>query len=202
MRGRDGIAALLFSTIVTVIIMTGGPTPDIVLPDYVPDEVVILERPTVNLPFIMRQGNWRGNRGEGSCVYATMTSLLRWQGKEEFANYWRENYENGSWPERLVEEFEKEDIRYAYTTDGNVDFLEWAVSTRRGCGITVMGGIHMVALVHLDDEVAGILDNNYTENIKWVSRESMIAEWQSSRGWAVTPVYTPSPPLKPKKRKK
>jgi hypothetical protein len=38
------------------------------------------ERPTVNVPVALRQANWTSN-GSGSCVHATMISLLRWQGR-------------------------------------------------------------------------------------------------------------------------
>ena len=86
-------------------------------------------------------------------------------------------------------------IRYAYVTNGDVRFLEWACRTRRGCGITVLGGAHMVALVHLDDKWAAILDNNNVERFIWVPRETLIAEWKASYGWAVTPIYTPTAPL-------
>jgi hypothetical protein len=58
-----------------------------------------------------------------------------------------------------------------------------------------MGGSHMVALVHLDSKWAGLLDNNNVSKIKWVSREALIAEWKSSYGWAVTPIYSPAAPL-------
>ncbi len=160
------------------------------------------EYPTVNLPVALRQENWRGNKKEGSCVHATMVSLFRWQGRFAMANHWRATYGNGevaddTWDARdnLVQKMEREGVRYAYTTAGDVAFLEWACSTRRGCGVTVMGGKHMVALVHFDAEWAGILDNNDVERITWIPRETFVAEWQNSNGWAVTPVYTPAPPL-------
>ncbi len=164
-----------------------------------PDEgrtpVVKIEYPTVNLPVSLRQTNWLGSKDEGSCVHATMISLLRWQGRSATADYWRRNYGNGEWPEDLAAKFDQEGVRYAYTTDGDVKFLEWACSTRRGCGVTVMGGKHMVALVHFDEKWAGILDNNDTDKITWVPRDTFVAEWQNSNGWAVTPVYNPAPPL-------
>ena len=153
------------------------------------------EYPTINLPVSLRQPNWIGNRNEGSCVHATMISLLRWQGRHNTADYWRRNYGNGEWPEDLAAKFNREGLRYAYVTNGDVGFLDWACSTRRGCGVTVMGGRHMVALVHFDNEWAGILDNNDTDAITWVPRDTFVSEWQNSNGWAVTPVYNPAPPL-------
>lgn len=153
------------------------------------------ERPTVNVPLALRQSNWIGNQGEGSCVHATMISLLRWQGRLNKADYWRQTYGNGEWPDDLAAKFDRENVRYAYTTDGDVRFLEWACRTRRGCGITVMGGAHMVALVHLDAQWAAILDNNSVSKFKWVPRATLIAEWKASHGWAVAPIYTPAAPL-------
>ena len=129
------------------------------------------ERPTVNVPAALRQSNWRGSQGQGSCVHATMISLFRWQYRLKTADYWRRTYGDGEYPEDLAARFNKEGIRYAYVTNGDVRFLEWACRTRRGCGITVMGGAHMVALVHLDDKWAAILDNNNVERFILAFRE-------------------------------
>lgn len=154
------------------------------------------EYPTVNIDGALRQENWLGDEDEGSCVHATMIMLLRWQGRDDLADYWRGRYENGEWPEGLADKFDTEGVRYAYTSQGkDVSFLEWACRTRRGCGVTVQEGRHMVMLVHLDAERAGIIDNNRPGEIQWRSRESFLNEWFNSRSWAVTPVYTPPPPL-------
>jgi hypothetical protein len=163
------------------------------------------EYPTVNLPLSLRQSNWtmkKGREEEGSCVHATWVSLLRWNGQPDKAAYWRRTYAGGeiaddSWgsTDNFKAKLDREGVRYAYTTSGDVNFLEWACSTRRGAGVTVIGGKHMVALVHFDNEWAGILDNNDVETIHWIPRETFVAEWQNSNGWAVTPVYSPSPPL-------
>ena len=172
-----------------------GDTPTDNRPDYVYPEFQ-REFPTVNLEQSFRQGNWLGSQREGSCVHATMIMLFRWQGREDLAEKWRATYENGEWHDGLAAKFDKEGVRYAYTWKQNdVRFLEWACKTRRGCGVTVLGGAHMVMLVHLDDKWAGILDNNFTEKIKWVPRQTFISEWKNSYSWAVTPVYTPPPPL-------
>jgi len=150
--------------------------------------------PIVDIPPGLRQQNWLGTKGEGSCVHATMISLFRHQGRPNTAAKWGKSYGNGESSEALAAKFNAEGIRYAYVTNGDVAFLEWACSTRRGCGVTVMGGRHMVALVHFDDEWAGILDPNDTSKITWVERDTFLAEWHNSYGWAVTPVYTPLPP--------
>ena len=153
------------------------------------------ERPTVNVPAALRQSNWRGPEGQGSCVHATMISLLRWQYRLKTADHWRQTYGDGEQPEDLAAKFDQEGIRYAYVTNGDVRFLEWACRTRRGCGITVMGGGTWSPWSIMDDKWAAILDNNNVEKFIWVPRETLIAEWKASYGWAVTPIYAPAAPL-------
>ena len=168
-------------------LMLGSPPPD--------EAPIRREYPTVNLPRGLRQRNWVGDRGEGSCVHASMVMLFRWQGFPAMADWWRQNNANGEWAEDLAYKFDAAKVRYAQTTTADVNFLQWACDTRRGAGVTVMGGKHMVCLVHLDDTWAGILDNNNIDTITWVPRETFLAEWRSSHGWAVTPIYWPAPPL-------
>ena len=55
-----------------------------------------LAQPVVNIPVACRQSNWTGPQGEGSCVWATMTSLLRWQGRTNTAEHIRHNYGDGT----------------------------------------------------------------------------------------------------------
>jgi hypothetical protein len=55
----------------------------------------------------------------------------------------------------------------------------------------------MIALVHLDDKWAGLLDDNSTDHYIWVPRERFLAEWKASNSWAVTPIYAPAAPLPP-----
>lgn len=156
------------------------------------------EYPTISIEQIFREKNWIGPGGEGSCVHASMAMLFRWQGRPDLGDLWRQTYSDGEGTlgTGLAAKFDKEGVRYAYTTgEKDLSFLEWAVATRRGCGITVKGGAHMVLLIHLDEKRAGILDNNFPEEIKWVDRETLLAEWYNSQSWAVTPVYTPPPPL-------
>jgi len=183
---------------VGILFLTGCGQFDTIMPNIdVPNtspKVVISERPVVNIPYDLRQENWLGRKREGSCTWATTISLLRWQGRYRTADWVRKNRGDGEWPEHMAEGLDSAGIRYAYTTDGNVEFLEWACRTRRGCGITVNGGAHMVALVHLDNQWAAILDNNDIEKFIWIPRAALIAEWQASYGWATTVLYTPCPP--------
>jgi hypothetical protein len=124
-----------------------------------------------------------------------MVSLMRWQGLHGMADRWRSSYYGGEYASKLASKLDANGVRYAYVTSGDVSFLDWACKTRRGCGITVHGGAHMVTLVHLDDKWAATLDNNDISKFNWTTREDLIREWKSSYGWAVTPVYSPAAPL-------
>lgn len=152
------------------------------------------ERPIVNLPVALRQTNWSSG-GQGCCVWATTVSLLNWQGRERTAERLRRVADGGAEPEGFAQRLDSLGIRYAYTTAGDVKFLEWALRTRRGCGVTVMGGAHFAALVHLDSKVAILLDNNSVEKYKVVTREAFLAEWKSSYGWGLAVLYGPAAPL-------
>lgn len=154
------------------------------------------EYPTVNLPMALREKNWLGQKGQGSCVHASMIMILRWQGRLKLADWWRTHHGDGEWEDNLMRKFNAAGVRFASTENKrDVTFLEWACRTRRGCGVTCMGGRHMVCLVHFDNKWAGILDNNRIEKIKWMPRETFLSEWFNSNSWAITPVYTPAPPL-------
>ena len=164
-------------------------------PDMGRTPAVKTEYPTVNLPIPARQSNWLGSKNEGSCVHATMISLLRWQNRPGMADYWRHTMAMASGLKTLLRSLTTMGYGTPTLQMAILRFLEWACSTRRGCGVTVMGGKHMIALVHLDSEWAGILDNNDIDTITWVPRDTFMAEWQNSNGWAVTPIYSPAPPL-------
>lgn len=163
------------------------------------------ERPIVNIPMELRQENWLGRvEREGSCVWASTISLLHWQGRHNTAEWLRRTRGDGETPLSFAKQLDEIGIRYAHVFNGDVAFLEWACRTRRGAAVTIMGGQHMVTLVHLDEEWAAILNNNNNREFIWIPREKFIAAWKFSLvtrygrysgGWAVTPIYTPAAPL-------
>ena len=153
------------------------------------DERFAKEIPTVDLPRELREQNWGG----GSCVHASTVHLLRWQGHHELADWWRASYSGGEYSERLNRRLNAAGLKYAFTVEGDTAFLEWALRTRRGAGITYWPS-HAVNLVHLDDQWAGLLDNNRVEQIIWIPRAEFLRRWRDYGGWAWTLVYNPPPP--------
>jgi hypothetical protein len=158
------------------------------------------ERPVVNPHVSYRQSNWRGPKGQGSCVHASLTSMLRWQNQFELAARWRATYGgDGEYDTELRSRLDEQGIPFAYTINANLKLLDIAHATRRGallwwkpnhccmfCGwVSVNGQLHAV-----------ILDNNHIQNYELVERSQFQRLWAGYGGFALTTLYDPpSPPL-------
>lgn len=187
----------LFVAVVAVLLFCSGGGESAADLRFVPTEPFQDLQPVVDIPQGYRQQNW-APYGEGSCVHASMVMLMRWQGHPELADWWRDTFHSGEYPDGLAQKLDEAGVSFAETRSGDVEFLEWCIRTRRGACVTIMGGAHMVCLVGLDDQHAWILDNNDPHNITRWTRRGFLNEWHSSgHQWAVTPVYDP-PPRKPK----
>jgi len=168
----------------------------------------IVERPVVNIPPKLRQGNWlrRGTRADGSCCHASLISLLRWQGQHTLADRWRRTHSGGEFTWTMQEALDEAGIPYAWCTNGDERFLEWSIRTRRGACIQYMDSpsstcYHMVNVVDLTDNWVCLLDNNDPRRFKWMKRDQFMRNWKQSKGWAFTPVYSPAAPLPPHHRR-
>jgi hypothetical protein len=165
---------------------------------FSPRRKPVIERPTVNVPYKLRQGNWLGGRQrDGSCVHATMISLLQWQGRSDLASYWKRAHGGGEYPDSFRAKLEGADVDYVWCEKGDERFLEWAIQTRRGAGIRINEGRHMVALVDLTPKYAAILDNNDVSKFKWIDRAALVQNWMACGSWAFSPAYSPAAPLPP-----
>ena len=149
----------------------------------------------VDVPVPMRQSNWVGSQGKGSCVWASLVTLFRWQNRPATAEWIHTHCGDGAGPRDVEAVFDRIGVRYAETFDDHdVNFLEWSIRTHRGCAVGVDDCSHMVCLVALNESYAGILDNNSVGKIIWIPRDEFLADWFKSNSWAVTPVYTPIAP--------
>ena len=152
------------------------------------------EIPAMNPPYEMRQKNWIRN-GRGSCFHASAISVMRWQGQNELADYWRRTYGGGEYAENLCAKLDREQVRFAATLNGDVGFLEWCTRTRRGAAIPYFDS-HAVTLVELNEREALLLDNNRTERYIRIPRDTFISNWRGRYGGcAITLVYAPPAPL-------
>ena len=146
--------------------------------------------PIVDLPLAARCRNYAG----GSCVCASTISLLRWQGRDDLAAALRTSCIGGQSAGSLHAHLDRLGVRYATTTSGDLAFLQWAIRTRRGCGITYYP-MHYVNLVDLTRDHATLLDNNRVAQYITIPRDEFLRRWRGYGGWATTVVYAPAAPL-------
>jgi len=149
--------------------------------------------PPMDLPMEWRTKNYLG----GSCVHASMVSCLRWQGHDELADWWRQTYSGGEHSSGLISKADRAGLKFAYTKDGDPNFLDWCSRTRRGAVIFYKPShsINFNGWVLRDGrEHAALLDNNNVSRYEYVPRDTFISRWRGYGGFGFTVVYDPPPP--------
>jgi hypothetical protein len=141
----------------------------------------------------LRQLNYNG----GSCVYASLCIVLDWQHRSDLSNRLRHNYSGAASQGDLIRACESLGINYAYTIKGDPEFLEWCDRTNRGAAIFYFNN-HAVTfagyITRDKQKYAWLIDNNAPSKYIEVPKNQFIAEWKKYGGFALTSVYSPSPP--------
>lgn len=146
-----------------------------------------------DVPVEMRQENW-APYGEGSCVHASVVTMLRWHGMDELAAWWRDTYHSGETATGLLDKLDQAGLKYAYTDTGDVAFLEWASRNRLVVGLPYTPA-HFMNLVDLTSTKAVLLDNNSTDKYIYIDRDVFLNAWKNRySGFAFVLVYPPQPP--------
>jgi hypothetical protein len=160
------------------------------------------ERPVANVPVALRQINWLGPHGSGSCAWASLATDLNWEGEYALAKRIRATHGDGVSVKSLCAGLTAEHIPFAWSSGkGDVAFLEAALAGRRGvlCGVNfehpVDDANHMVVLSHLDAQSAALIDPNYPSRDRWMTREEFLSLWSSTGSIAFVPLYSPTNPL-------
>ena len=153
------------------------------------------EQPPVAPPVSERTWNYAG----GSCMHASLITLLRWQGREKAADYWRSNYYGSAGVHKLAGIAERLNLDYAITNNGSTRFMQWASDTGRGAAIHWHRGIpnwrspriggHAVTFCGYFNGNALLIDNNSPRKYIRISKQQFIQEWRSYGGYAMTVVY-------------
>jgi hypothetical protein len=157
-----------------------------------------LEQPVVQLPAPLRQKNWTVN-GEGSCVYASLTTVARWCHRFDVAE-WLSNPEingGGEYGSRLRQKLDSVGVPYSYTDRANVEFLDWCDESRRGCILwwktshccTFAGWIRVNG-----KRYATIIDNNHPHVYEFTEEKLFLSEWNRFGGFGLTLLYDPASP--------
>lgn len=150
-------------------------------------------QPCIDNPIEQRYRN-----PDGSCVHVSFATVLANQGKDELADWWADRYHGGEGAGGLRSKAIANNIPFSDTTDGSVQWVDWAMRTGRGCVVNDRPG-HVRTLVGLDPATvpnakAYVLDNNGPPTrIHTYGRDEWIRMWQNRGGWAATAVYNPNP---------
>lgn len=161
--------------------------------------------PPCNLPLELRQKNWaskdRETYGQGSCVFASLTSHSRWLNQLGLAEEVRSTFQGGEYETRLIQKLDAlkskyPDLEYAYTRKADPRFLDWCNAERRGC-ILWWKPYHCCAFMgwvtRAGKQYAVILDNNRTERFELTEREQFIRLWAGYGGFGLCLMYDPAP---------
>jgi hypothetical protein len=158
--------------------------------------------------------------GKGCCVFASADMAARFQNVLPLIDVINRIEYGGGWPEKVDEVIQAENERAAKEAAAkglpapdvvevaqhegtNLDFMRLVLSTGRPCCVTYGFGerygktiYHMVLLVHLDDKMACIIDNNFPGTYEWMSAETFKERWThpNGTGWAFAILAPPPPP--------
>jgi hypothetical protein len=172
-----------------------------------------------DLPGPLHRAN-TASKGLGNCVFTSIHHAALWQNVpalEEFPKWLiQKGIPGGGYPSKvakLIPQICKDRSLpvpdYLQVEGGDLTLLQAALKSGRMASVTYSfsptgryGGrriSHMVNLVHLDDQYAVILDNNYpgASKYEWLS----VAEFKKTYapGWAVI-LLSPPPPPAPRQR--
>jgi len=154
--------------------------------------VTAAELPPVDPAVDQREPNYAG----GSCMHASLVTCFRWQGLHTMADWWRDNQSGACSVPGLarIAESRWPKLRYAYTSSGDAEFLAWCSRTRRGAAIHYYPGHAVTFAGFTTDGHAALIDNNRVERFIYIPKAEFVAKWQGYGGFALVPVYSPTPP--------
>lgn len=146
-------------------------------------------------PAEFREANYAG----GSCLHAALITVMNRMGLYDAAKYWRQSHSGaagvrpGSPSIDVVEMANTLGLQFAYTAEGNEDFLEWCSRTRRGAAIHYFP-VHAVFFERYEGDAALLIDNNRTSADIRIPKQEFVRRWkQEFGGRAITLVYPPMP---------
>ena len=155
-----------------------------------PEQNPFRDAPPADVPPRFRVSNYAG----GSCNHSAMIQVLKWQGLNDVAAWWRKTYSGGESAEGLARKAGAKGLRFAATFSGDASFLEWCSRTRRGAAIHYFPNHAITFLGYDGQDNAVLLDNNCTGVYIRIPKATFIARWRGYGGRAITVVYTPPPP--------
>ena len=143
---------------------------------------------TINPPADIRQANYGP-----SCAHAATITMLRWQGLDAMADWWRESYRGPETFTGLARKAIVAKLDYAMLLNGDTAILDHATATRRGAVIDwsgQRGGHHAVFFCGFAGNTATICDPN-TRRLHPFERSAFLTHWRRCGGRSLMTLYDP-----------
>lgn len=136
-----------------------------------------------------------------SCGWATTINLLRAQSLYGQANWIRSHCSGPSNSTLINRALREIGVPFMCTADGDERLLEWAIRTRRGCGLG-WPAYHCTMLVGRENDRAIILDDNDVSHYSSLPWQEFLHRWRNNRpqggwAWAIAGQDFSPPPLTP-----
>jgi hypothetical protein len=145
------------------------------------------EQPIANLPARLHIRNWRGPRGQGSCVHASLKNHALWHNDFDFVRRWP--HADGEYASRVMRRLDSFGYDYVFTEKADPRFLDWCDRNRHGA-ILWWKPAHcctFVGWVKRDRQTfAAILDNNNPGEFELTPREQFVRLWAGYGGFALS----------------
>lgn len=162
-----------------------------------------------DMPAMEHIRNVGGRDGAGLCVFTSIEHSGRWQNCEELRGFQAKMKSElgGGFPAKVDIMMKKyaPTAKYVQYSGNDPAILDLAMKTGRMPSVTYgfserYGGrvYHMVNLVHMDGNVACVLDNNFigADKLEWMSRGEFLRRWKlGGGGWTVILLSAPPPPV-------
>lgn len=193
---KNPVPLILFGFLALMFLMSFGCAPST---QYALLPAPSAEIPGANLPLSLRQTNWRGKLGQGSCVHASSMYVMRWNGQYELADWWRKTYGDGETGSGIMRKLTAAKVPFYATAKGDPAVLEYATKTRRAAIIWFFDS-HCVTFCGFAKDADGkeyayICDNNRVNQFIKIEKQSFIRRWQTQYdGFACCFLGVPLPP--------
>jgi hypothetical protein len=155
-----------------------------------------VETPVCNLPLSMRQQNWSGKLGQGSCVYASLINHVSWLNMPEFARLIRTTRGDGEYDTRLRQWLDSQNVEYTFTNKASVKFLDFCSRERIGCILWWKPSHCCTFEGWVKDsngtQYAVILDNNYISRFEYVEKSQFLSLWAGYGGFGLAVLDSPA----------
>ncbi len=134
----------------------------------------------------MRQKNYGP-----SCLHAAMITMLRWQGLNAQAKWWRHSFRGGESHQAASKKLELAKIRYKATYKSNINVLEYASDRKLGAVIDwgENGGHHAVFFCGFNGRFAAMINPN-TNKLHTYDKARFVAYWKQCGGRALVTLYS------------